>query len=133
MLGLAIATLNGRGFAGPNIFVSLSRVHPGCTRSTLGSDQHRLPRTHLGRSSLLAPTQTAQAIQDVQPARSRAQTGDLPASSASPRVGADRFVTLQAGARPGSQGRPPAPRRAVLQFAGRGPSPASTGLPAPSR
>src|SRR5215218_203191 len=30
----------------------------------------------LGRSSLLAPTQTAHAIQNVRPARSRAQTGD---------------------------------------------------------
>src|SRR5215203_355693 len=133
MLGLAIATLNGRGFAGPNIFVSLSRVHPGCTRSTLGSDQHRLPRTPLGRSSLLAPTQTAHAIQDVQPARSRAQIGDWPASSASPRLGAVRTSTLLAAYPPESQGPPPAPRRTTLRFAGPGPSPASREPPAPSR
>ena len=59
-------------------------------------------------------------MQDVQPARSRAQTADLLASSASPRLGAGRTSTLRASAWPGSRGPPPAPRRTVLQFAGRG-------------
>jgi hypothetical protein len=61
------------------------------------------------------------------PACSRAQTGDLPASNASPRLVADHTSTLQAAYRPESQGRPPAPRRTVLLFAGPRPSPASRG------
>src|SRR5215212_11680915 len=76
--------------------------------------------------------QDVQDVQDAQPARSRAQTGDWPASSASPRLGAHRFSTLQAGARPGSRGPPPAPRRTALRFAGRGSSPASREPPVPS-
>src|SRR5215207_1827536 len=81
----------------------------------------------------LTSIQDVQDAQDAQPARSRAQTGDLPASSASPRLGAHRFSTLQAGGRPGSLRRPQAPRRAVLRFAGPGPSPAYRVPPAPSR
>src|SRR5215218_7668321 len=71
-------------------------------------------------------------VQDARPARSRARTGDWPASSASARLGGGRTSTLQAGHRLGSRGPPPVPRRTVLRFAGRRPSPASREPPAPS-
>src|SRR5215208_5651379 len=70
-------------------------------------------------------------VQDARPARSRARTADWPASSVSPRAGEDRTSTLQAAYRPGSQGRPQAPRGTVLRFAGPGPSPASRVSPQP--
>jgi len=41
-LGLAIATLNGRGFAGPNVFAIWG---------TLESGQHQLLRTHFSRTT----------------------------------------------------------------------------------
>src|SRR5829696_5935756 len=72
-------------------------------RSTPESGRPCLPRTPLGRSSLLAPTQTAQAIRDVRPARSRAQTTDWPASSVLLRLCADRFSILQAANLLGSE------------------------------
>ena len=92
-----------------------------------GLGKQRTPRSY-------APM-LAQSIQQegVQPAHSRAQTGDLPASSASPRLGADPTSTLRAAYQPESQGRPQALRRTVLHFAGRGPSPASRVTLEPSR
>src|SRR5215213_5156644 len=106
-----------------------SSYFPDSLSTTFGE----YPRRVDAETLLLYNLTSIQDVQDAQPARSRARTGDWPASSAPPRLGADRASTLRAGARPGSRGRPPVPRGAVLRSAGPVPSPASREPPQPSR